>query len=59
MPMKLMIKQESDHKLKYIPDMVYIVYQNNISTMKLKVNGKASSGKSTRHFDIEFSTLQI
>jgi hypothetical protein len=31
-----------------------IIYQDNTSAMKLEVNGKASSGKKTRHFDIEF-----
>ena len=31
-----------------------IVYQDNSSAMKLKINGKASSGKRTRHFDIKF-----
>jgi hypothetical protein len=30
-----------------------IVYQDNTSTMKLGENGKASSGKRTRHFDIK------
>ena len=31
-----------------------IVYQDNSSAMKLKMNGKESSGKRTRHFDIKF-----
>jgi hypothetical protein len=31
-----------------------IVYQDNTSTMKLENNGKASSGKRTRHFDIKY-----
>ena len=31
-----------------------IIYQDNTSAMKLEVNGKASSGKRTRHFDIKF-----
>jgi hypothetical protein len=31
-----------------------IVYQDNTSTMKLEENGKASSGKRTRHFDIKY-----
>jgi hypothetical protein len=31
-----------------------IIYQDNTSTMKLENNGKASSGKRTRHFDIEY-----
>jgi hypothetical protein len=31
-----------------------IVYQDNTSTMKLGENGKASSGKRTRHFDIKY-----
>ena len=30
-----------------------IVYQDNTSTMKLQNNGKVSSGKRTRHFDIK------
>ena len=31
-----------------------IVYQDNTSAMKLEMNGKTSSGKRTRHFDIKF-----
>jgi hypothetical protein len=31
-----------------------IVYQDNMSAMKLEMNGKASSGKKTRHFNIKF-----
>ena len=31
-----------------------IVYQDNSSAMKLEMNGKASSGKRTKHFDIKF-----
>jgi hypothetical protein len=31
-----------------------IVYRDNTSAMKLKENGKASSGKRTRHFDIKY-----
>ena len=31
-----------------------IVYQDNKSAMKLEMNGKTSSGKRTRHFDIKF-----
>ena len=31
-----------------------IVYQDNSSMMKLEMNGKESSGKRTRHFDIKF-----
>jgi hypothetical protein len=31
-----------------------IVYQDNTSSMKLENNGKASSGKRTRHFDIKW-----
>ena len=31
-----------------------IVYQDNTSAMKLEINGKKSSGKRTRHFDIKF-----
>ena len=30
-----------------------IIYQDNTSTMKLQNNGKLSSGKRTRHFDIK------
>jgi hypothetical protein len=30
-----------------------IIYQDNTSTMKLQKNGKLSSGKRTRHFDIK------
>ena len=33
--------------------MVNIIYQDNESTIKLSNNGKASSGKRTRHFDIK------
>ena len=32
---------------------VNVIYQDNTSTMKLAQNGKASSGKRTRHFDIK------
>jgi len=32
---------------------VNVIYQDNKSTMKLAQNGKASSGKKTRHFDIK------
>ena len=31
-----------------------IVYQDNTSSMKLEENGKASSGKRTRHFNIKY-----
>ena len=31
-----------------------VVYQDNTSTIKLAENGKASSGKRTRHFDIKY-----
>lgn len=31
-----------------------IVYQDNLSAIKLEMNGKESSGKRTRHFDIKF-----
>jgi hypothetical protein len=31
-----------------------IVFQDNTSAIKLETNGKASSGKRTRHFDIKF-----
>ena len=30
-----------------------IIYQDNTSAMKLEMNGKTSSGKRTRHFDIK------
>jgi hypothetical protein len=31
-----------------------IIYQDNTSSMKLERNGKESSGKRTRHFDINY-----
>ena len=31
-----------------------IIYQDNESTIKLAKNGKESSGKRTRHFDIKY-----
>jgi hypothetical protein len=31
-----------------------IIYQDNTSPMKLERNGKESSGKRTRHFDIKY-----
>ena len=31
-----------------------IIYQDNTSSMKLEENGKASSGRRTRHFDIRY-----
>jgi hypothetical protein len=31
-----------------------VVYQDNLSSMKLKMNGKESSGKRKRHFDIKY-----
>jgi hypothetical protein len=34
-----------------------IVYQDNTSAMKLEMNGKSSSGKRTRHFNIKFFYL--
>ena len=34
------------------PVKLNIIYQDNTSTIKLCENGKASSGKRTRHFDI-------
>jgi hypothetical protein len=34
--------------------MLNVIYQDNTSTMKLQKNGKASSGKRTRHFDIKY-----
>jgi hypothetical protein len=37
------------HKIK-----ANIIYQDNTSAMKLELNGKASSGKRTRHFNIKF-----
>lgn len=37
------------HKVK-----ANILYRDNTSAMKLESNGKASSGKRTRHFDIKF-----
>ena len=33
--------------------MVNVIYQDNESTIRLSKNGKASSGKRTRHFDIK------
>ena len=36
------------------PVKLNIIYQDNTSTMKLENNGKASSGKRTRHFDIKY-----
>jgi hypothetical protein len=33
---------------------LHIIYQDNTSTMKLERNGKESSGKRTRHFDIKY-----
>ena len=33
---------------------VNIIYQDNTSSMRLEENGKASSGKRTRHFDIKY-----
>ena len=41
--------QEQGHKVN-----ANIVYQDKTSAMKLELNGKASSGKQTRHFDIKF-----
>ena len=35
------------------PVKINVIYQDNTSTMKLQQNGKASSGKRTRHFDIK------
>jgi len=31
-----------------------VIYRDNTSSMKLEQNGKASSGKRTRHFDIKY-----
>jgi hypothetical protein len=36
------------------PVKLNIIYQDNTSTMKLAENGKESSGKRTRHFDIKY-----
>jgi hypothetical protein len=36
-----------------------IIYQDNTSTMKLEVNGKASSGKGQDTLILNSSTLQI
>jgi hypothetical protein len=33
------------------------MYQDNTSAIKLEINGKESSGKRTRHFDIKFFYL--
>jgi hypothetical protein len=33
---------------------INIIYQDNTSSMKLQENGKASSGKQMRHFDIKY-----
>ena len=37
------------HKVK-----ANVIYRDNTSAMKLEANGKASSGKRTRHFDIKY-----
>jgi hypothetical protein len=34
-----------------------IMYQDNTSAMKLEMNGKASSGKRTKHFNVKFFYL--
>ena len=31
-----------------------VIYRDNTSTMRLEINGKASSGKQTRHLNIKF-----
>ena len=31
-----------------------VIYRDNTSAMKLEANGKASSGKRTRHFNIKY-----
>ena len=36
-----------------------VIYQDNTSMMKLAQNGKASSGKRTRHFDIKMFYVPI
>ena len=36
------------------PVKLNIIYQDNTSSMKLEQNGKESSGKRTRHFDIKY-----
>ena len=38
---------------QYFQVKLNIIYQDNTSTMKLQKNGKLSSGKRTRHFDIK------
>ena len=40
--------EHQDFKVK-----LNLIYQDNTSTMKLQKNGKLSSGKRTRHFDIK------
>ena len=40
--------EHQDFKVK-----VNLIYQDNTNTMKLQNNGKLSSGKRTRHFDIK------
>ena len=40
--------EHQDFKVK-----INLIYQDNTNTMKLQNNGKLSSGKRTRHFDIK------
>ena len=46
--------EHQDFKVK-----VNLIYQDNTNTMKLQNNGKLSSGKRTRHFDINYFILPI
>lgn len=45
---KLFIEAQG-HKVK-----TTVIYRDNTSSMKLEQNGKASSGKRTRHFNIKY-----
>jgi hypothetical protein len=36
-----------------------VVFRDNLSTMKLEENGKAGSGKRTRHFDIKYFCMTV
>ncbi len=53
----IMIKRFLEHQGFRIK--VCVIYQDNTSTMKLQNNGKVSSGKQTRHYNINCFTLQI
>ena len=33
---------------------MHIIYRDNQSSMKMELNGKSSSGKRTRHFNIKY-----